>query len=197
MAFRPPIEVAPVTLTGSTIRLEPLLPKHAPDLADRAKPEFFQLWPTQPQTIDEAGLAKFIDRYNSLANVVPFAMVRIDTNEAIGMTTYMDIRGEHLGLEIGSTWIAVEYQRTRVNPEAKLLMLAHAFEVLGFERVQLKTDFRNLQSRAALRKLGACEEGVLRHHMQMPDGYMRDTVMFSIVQDEWPGLKQRLLLRLA
>jgi RimJ/RimL family protein N-acetyltransferase len=109
----------------------------------------------------------------------------------------MDIRPKHMGLEIGTTWIGRAHQGTKVNPESKLLLLAHAFERLGCERVQLKTDGRNLQSQHAIEKLGAVKEGVLRKHMIMPDGFVRDTVMYSIVAAEWPDVKRGLEARLA
>jgi len=99
-------------------------------------------------------------------------------------------------LEIGSTWYGDTYHRTAVNPECKLLLLQNAF-VLGYERVQLKTDGRNLRSQAAIKKLGAKLEGVLRKHIQMPDGYIRDSVMYSIVRSEWPDVKRSLLDRLS
>ncbi len=108
----------------------------------------------------------------------------------------MDVRPAHRGLEIGYTWIARAYQGTRVNPECKYLLLRHAFEKLGAIRVQLKTDGRNLQSQHAIEKLGAVKEGVLRKHLILPDGYVRDTVMYSITDSEWPHVKSRLEARL-
>jgi len=108
----------------------------------------------------------------------------------------MDIRPEHHGLEIGATWIGKAYQGTSVNPENKYMLLRQAFERLGAIRVQLKTDGRNLQSQAAIAKLGAKHEGVLRKHVLLPDGYERDTVMYSITDDEWPAVKAALEERL-
>jgi RimJ/RimL family protein N-acetyltransferase len=123
-------------------------------------------------------------------------MVRQETGQSVGVTCYMDIRPAHRGLEIGSTWIARPYQGTRVNPESKYLLLRHAFENLGAVRVQLKTDGRNRQSQAAIAKLGAQREGVLRKHLILQDGYIRDTVMFSIIAEEWPAVKAGLETRL-
>ena len=123
-------------------------------------------------------------------------MVLRDTGQAVGVSSYTDVRPEHRGLEIGGTWIGRTYQRTAVNPECKYLMLRHAFENLGAVRVQLKTDSRNTQSQRAIEKLGAQKEGVLRKHIILPDGYVRDTVMYSITVEEWPevrvGLEDRL-----
>lgn len=197
MGYRPPLVVEPVTLVGSTIRLEPVSRAHAAGLAPNARPEYFALWPSlQPHSVTVEGMEDFVRRTTEMPNVLSFAIVRKETGEPIGMSSYMDIRPPHLGLEIGMTWITTAHQGTRVNPEAKLLMLSHAFEVIGTERVQLKTDLRNVQSQAALAKLGAVREGVLRKHMQMPDGHMRDTVMYSITADEWPQIKAGLLARL-
>jgi RimJ/RimL family protein N-acetyltransferase len=111
----------------------------------------------------------------------------------IGATRYLDIRSEHRGLEIGGTWYAVEHQRTGVNTECKYLLLRHAFEVLGCIRVQLKTDSLNERSQRAIERLGAVHEGVLRSHMIMPDGRRRDSVYYSILDSEWPRIKERLL----
>ena len=112
------------------------------------------------------------------------------------MTSYLDIRPRDLGVEIGFTWIAASCQRTAVNPESKYLLLRHAFDDQKAQRVQLKTDLRNVQSQKALEKLGAVREGVLRKHMMRPDGHLRDTVMYSIIAEEWPqvcaGLEARL-----
>ena len=108
----------------------------------------------------------------------------------------MDIRPEHRSLEIGSTWIGRAYHGTKINPECKLLLLQHAFENLGCLRVQLKTDERNLQSRAAIEKLGAKFEGTLRKHMVLHDGFVRNSAMYSITDEEWPAVKERCIKRL-
>ena len=112
--------------------------------------------------------------------------------EAVGGTTLFDYSEPNRRLEIGYTWLARPAWRTAINTEAKYLLLSHAFEVLGCNRVQLKTDLRNLRSQAAIARLGAAREGVLRSHMVMPDGHVRDTVMFSLVAAEWPTAKARL-----
>ena len=113
------------------------------------------------------------------------------------MTTYLDIRAPHDGLEIGWTWYAEEHRGTRVNPECKLLMLTHAFEMLKCVRVQLKCDERNMQSQRAIEKLGAKREGVLRRHGILPDGFVRNTVMYSIIDSEWPTVRSGLKARLS
>ncbi len=196
--LRPPIDVQPVVLEGRFVRLEPAKASHAESLAKYGDKEIFQFFMTgAPSTPDAAGFAQYIETCRAMPNVVPFTMVKQDTSEAIGMSSYLDIRPTHLGVEIGMTWIGRPFQGTAVNPEAKLLMLTHAFEVLGCERVQLKTDGRNFQSQAAIEKLGAQKEGVLRSHAQMFDGYIRDTVMYSILPGEWAAVKAGLEKRLA
>ena len=108
----------------------------------------------------------------------------------------MDIRPQDHALEIGGTWYAPSYQHTAVNTESKLLLLAHAFEVLGCIRVQFKTDSRNIRSQEALERIGAVREGVLRNHMILHDGYIRDSVYYSIIASEWPGVKEHLVRKL-
>jgi ribosomal-protein-alanine N-acetyltransferase len=116
--------------------------------------------------------------------------------EPVGMTGYLDIRPPHRGLEIGRTWIAKSHQGTKVNPESKYLLLRHAFEDLGAARVQFKTDVHNLQSQRAIEKLGAQREGVLRRYQMRSNGFLRDTMVFSLIAEEWPqakaGLEERL-----
>jgi RimJ/RimL family protein N-acetyltransferase len=123
---------------------------------------------------------------------VPFAIVLRASGRAVGSTRYIDIRRAHRGLEIGWTWIGREWQRTAVNSECKRLLLEHAFEVLGALRVQLKTDARNTRSQRAIERLGAKREGVLRAHMVLADGFVRDSVMYSVIAAEWPSVKQGL-----
>lgn len=191
------MRVEPVVLEGSVVRLEPIEARHAAELSRNCPIDVFRYFLTDRAfSQDEDGYLALVERLRARTNMLPFATVLRETGEAIGGTTYMDIRPEHRGLEIGTTWIAPQYQGTKVNPEAKLLMLTHAFEDLGCERVQLKCDARNEQSAAAIRKLGAVFEGRLRKHMVLPDGFVRDTLMFSIVRDEWPAVRAGLEARL-
>jgi RimJ/RimL family protein N-acetyltransferase len=131
-----------------------------------------------------------------VGTAVPFATVARETGEVIGSTRFGAIAPEHGRVELGWTWIARPWQRTAVNTEAKWLMLRHAFEVWGCTRVEFKTDGRNARSRAAILRLGATEEGVLRRHTRTAAGYLRDTVYFSILEDEWPAVSDRLQARL-
>lgn len=184
-----------VTLAGRTIRLEPLERRHAADMAQAADIDTFKYHGLQPE-ISQAGFEAYIDTLLSRPAMVPFAQVLIESGKAIGGTTYMDIQSANRGVEIGTTWIGRAYHGSMVNPEAKYLLLRHAFEEQGAIRVQLKTDSRNTQSQRAIEKLGAVKEGLLRNHMIMPDGYFRHTVMYSITNDEWPAVKARLESRL-
>lgn len=150
-----------------------------------------------PTPWDLNGFTGLARRLMNRPATVAYAMELNETGELVGVSTYMDIRADHKGLEIGSTWISKRFRGTAVNPESKLLMLANAFENYGACRVQLKCDGRNVQSQAAITKLGAQREGVLRKHMVALDGFVRDTVMFSIVQEEWPAVRAGLEARLA
>lgn len=129
--------------------------------------------------------------------VLPFAIVDRAWERAVGSTRFLDVRPIHRGLEIGWTWLGADFQRTPLNTEAKLLLLTHAFDDLGALRVQLKTDVRNERSQRAIERIGAVREGVLRRHMTCWDGSIRDTVMYSITDVEWPNVRARLEARLA
>ena len=186
----------PVTLTGKLVRLEPLTLAHAPDLfaAIRVDATIWRWW-SEPPPEDVAGMWAFVTatlQEQADGSVIAFAQIDQKSGVPAGMTTYMDIQRRHRGLEIGSTWLGKPWQRTGMNTEAKYLLLRHAFEVLGAARVQLKTDLRNIQSQTAIARLGAVREGVLRKHKLVRDGFLRDSVMFSIIDDEWPAVKQRL-----
>lgn len=205
--------VSPCVLEGSparTIRLEPLEAHHAPDLLGAADKELFRHTMQAPDEWTAHGFARELERVKAIAGVVAFAIVLtrpdrgVEPGRAIGRTTFMDIRPEHRGLEIGRTWIGRAWHGTRVNPEAKYLMLRHAFERLSPAalRVQLTTNGTNLHSQTAIAKLGATKEGVLRRaRIQQPalghEGGVRDWVIFSILAEEWGRVKEGLERRLA
>jgi len=201
--------VLPVTLhcpeRTPTIRLEPLEPRHAADLYTVADPELFRFTMQVPDEWSVAGFEQELERTRALPGTVALAIVLTATGRAIGRTTFMDIKPEHRGLEIGRTWIGRAWQGTRVNPEAKYLLLHHAFETLTPTaiRVQLTTNGNNLHSQAAIVKLGAVREGLLRKARIMPPGLdrtdpePRDWAIYSIVEEEWPAVKARLEERLA
>jgi len=188
-------EPQPITMEGRVARLEPLARQHAPGLLEHAAPEIYR-YHTPPPEYSIAGFEQYIEQVNAREHSLPFAIVLKETGAAIGVTTYLDIRLLHHGLEIGFTWIGIAHQGTAVNPECKFLLLRHAFDDLGAMRVQLKTDSRNVQSQRAIEKLGAQKEGILRKHMMMPDGSIRDSVMYAITDDDWPAVRDGLEARL-
>ncbi|MFI5297045.1 MAG: GNAT family N-acetyltransferase [Polyangiales bacterium] len=189
-----PMSLAPVTLSGRTVRLEPLSLAHVPGLAAVGlDPALWRWIPTPVATVEEmrAYVATALDaQQRGLA--LPFALVDRHTEQVIGSTRYGNIDVTHRRVEIGWTWIAASHQRTSVNSEAKLLLLTHAFETLGAIRVELKTDALNERSRRAIRRIGAVEEGTLRRHMITASGRVRDSVYFSVLDDEWPAVRARL-----
>ena len=186
----------PPTLQGDTVRLEPLEPRHVQDLLEAADPSVFRYHGLAPQAWTPEAFGEYIEASCAMPDRVPFAIVLRGENRAVGTSSFLELRPVHRGIEIGYTWIGPHYQGTPVNPESKLLMLTYAFETLGAMRVQLKCDARNLQSQAAISKLGAQREALLRKHMLYTDGRVRDTVIFSILDDEWPGVKAGLERRL-
>ncbi len=190
---------APVTLAGRHVRLEPLSQGHVTALAEVGlDPSLWTFVPTKVRTA--ADMARYVAAAlaeQAAGRAVPFATVEAATGRVIGSTRFGNLAPEHRRAEIGWTWVAPAWQRTAANTEAKLLMLTHAFATWGCLRVELKTSARNTRSRAAILRLGALEEGTLRSHMVEDDGTVRDTVYFSILQAEWPGVRARLEARLA
>ena len=194
-----PMHVAPVTLLGKTVRLEPLAVSHVPALCKVGLDAELWRWiPTLVSTPDEmrAYVEEALEQRRRGVSE-PFAIVDRATDDVIGSTRYCAIEAAHHRLEIGWTWLAISYQRTKANTEAKLLLLTHAFETLGANRVEIKTDALNEKSRRAIARIGATQEGIFRQHMIVPrSGRVRDTVYFSIIRSEWPDVKARLAQRL-
>lgn len=190
------MDVAAISLTGRALRVEPLGLQHAPDIAAAADPEAMRYMLDRPATGETLEAERYIARLLGDPGRVVFAIVDIASGRTLGSSSYLDIRAKDRGLEIGNSWIARSAQGSHVNPEAKFLLLRHAFETLGCLRVQLKTDARNQQSQRAMEKLGCTREGLLRRHMILPDGFVRDTVMYSILDNEWPALREKLVQRL-
>ena len=192
-----PLKIAlPMTLEGSVVRLEPIRREHARlfwEVAQRDAENIFRWIPYPMKTQDdfERVIAKAFAEQESGVSVV-FATVELQSGRTIGSTRFMNIDRINRRVEIGSTWIAPAWQRTPVNTEAKYLMLRHAFEVWKCIRVELKTDALNQKSRNAILRIGAREEGTLRRHLITWSGRVRDTVYFSILDDEWPQVKARL-----
>lgn len=190
----------PVTLIGQVARLEPLSEAHVPDLTVAGQDE--TIWRYMPYGIlktedDLRGWVREMLRRQAQGTDLVFAVIHLASGRAVGCTRYMDIQPAHRGLEIGGTWYAREQQRTGVNTECKLMLLTYAFETLNYIRVQIKTDLRNERSQKAIERLGAVREGVLRNNMIMPDGYIRSSVYYSILAEEWPPIKARLQAKLA
>ena len=187
--------IDPVTLTGEHVILEPAADRHLPDLlAAAADPDVWTWMPwRRPTDADE--LAALLEGERTIA--YPFAQLDATSGRAVGITTYRDVDERNRTLEVGGTWIGRPWWRTAINTEAKLLFLGHAFETLGANRVAIKTDIRNERSQAAIERLGAVREGVVRHQYIRPDGTLRDTVLYSVVPEEWPAVRAHLRARLA
>ncbi len=188
--------LAPVTLEGRSIRLEPLTLDHAAELHRHASAEIFEWMVDWPLDASLPAYLEWERRGLEMPGAQLFAIALQETGEPIGSTSFLDVRSAHRAIEIGRSWIGRTHQGTAANPEAKLLLLRHAFETLGALRVQLKTDARNLQSQRAIEKLGAVREGTLRNYQIRADGRPRDTVMYSITAGEWPAVRSGLLERL-
>lgn len=192
--IKTPLQIAPVTLTGRFVRLEPLTLAHGGALAEvTAEPSIWTWMPTR--ALDRGALDSWIGEAlaaERAGTTLPFATVLLAENRVVGSTRFLNISARDGRMEIGATWIGVPYQRSAVNTEAKLLMLHHAFETLGATRVELKTHSENVKSRRAIERIGAKFEGIHRKHMLHNDGSRRDTAWYSILDDEWPAAKVRL-----
>lgn len=194
----PVMDIQPLVLEGRHVRLEPLLLAHHEALAAVLDPTLTQWFPkpvTNAAELRELIVTSLEDQRRGQA--LPFATIDRASGRPIGSTRFGNIDRANRRLEIGWTFIGRAWQRTAINTEAKLLMMAHAFERLGAIRVEFKTDALNAQSRAALARLGAVEEGYFRNHMVTAGGRIRHTVWFSVVESEWPRVKRQLEGRLA
>lgn len=193
------MKLTPVVLEGKHVRLEPLSESHHEGLcAIGLDPELWKMIPSQ--VLDAEQMMGYIraalaDRERGTA--MPFATIEKASGTIVGSTRYMNIDATHKRVEIGSTWIAPPWQRTAINTEAKYLMMRHAFETLGCNRVELKTDSLNIKSRNAILRIGARQEGILRSHMVTWSGRLRDTVYFSVIAPEWPEVKANLEAKMA
>jgi len=187
------------TLHGDTVELQPLQAVHAETLLDAAADG--ELWNLKvtvipgPTTVDQYIATAVAGR--EAGTMLPFVIVRKDTGAIVGSTRFWKIDRANRKMEIGHTWLARSAQRTHINTECKLLLLTHAFEQMNATRVQFTTDELNTASREAILRLGALQEGIIRHERIMPDGRIRNSVRFSIIETEWPEIKARLQKKLA
>jgi RimJ/RimL family protein N-acetyltransferase len=192
------MEIAPVTLEGQYTRLEPLSLAHQEALNQAAADG--ELWNSIVTVVPaRATMTEYLEEAltaQAQGSELPFVIVQKTTDRVVGTTRFYYIQPAQKSAAIGYTWIAASAQRTAVNTEAKLLLLTHAFEHWRCNRIELITDVLNQQSRAAILRLGAKEEGTLRNHLIMPNGRVRDSVCFSIIIEEWPEVKAGLLNKL-
>ena len=190
--------VEPITLKGQHATLEPLAREHEAGVkAAAADGELWQLWYTSVPAPDK--IAAWIDASLAMREklgAMPFVIRDNQSGDIVGSTRYFNVEAAHRRLEIGHTWHAKRVQRTAINTECKLLLLTHAFETLACIAVEFRTNFFNFQSREAIARLGAKQDGVLRNHQLTPDGLLRDTVVFSLIDSEWPAAKRNLVYRL-
>lgn len=189
------MDIKRVTLEGHWVRLEPLNETHVPDLAAVGLDDNIWRYMRYGAVKTEDQLRAWVLdmlHLEQLGGDLPFAVIFVANGKAIGCTRYLNINRSDRNLEIGGTWYGLAYQRTAVNTECKYLLLRHAFESLGCLRVSLKADARNERSLRAIERIGAVKEGVLRKHMVLDDGFVRDSVVYSIIDDEWPAVKHRL-----
>jgi len=188
------IDLAPVVLDGLRVRLEPMTMDHLDALVEAGR--FEELWrwtqanPSTPDAMCDYMQAA-LDEQRS-GSCMPFVTIDKPSDTVVGSTRFGNIDVRNRRVEIGWTWVTPRFQRTYVNSEAKYLMLSRAFDVWGCVRVELKTDLLNARSRAAILRLGGVEEGVLRRHQLTQGGRFRDTVYYSILDNEWPGVRERL-----
>ena len=192
------LHIEPVSLSTDRLTLRPMSLSDVPALGEAASDG--ELWEKKTTTVPRPeGFEAYVQKALELQKAglaLPFTTVVNDGNRVVGSTRYMNIDAANHRVEIGTTWVAKSWQRTFVNTHAKFLMLRHAFEVLGCLAVEIRTHALNDQSRAAIERLGAKLDGTLRQHMIMSDGHIRDTAVYSILRDEWPGVKERLEARL-
>lgn len=191
--------IAPERLAGHGVLLEPLAARHLPGLAQAARDG--RIWQHMTSDLRAEGA---LDQWfkDALAaqdagDQLPFTILRAQDEQVLGATRYLNIAWAHRRLEIGWTWLSPDVWGGTTNPACKLLLMTHAFETLRAHRVEFRTDALNLHSRAAIAKLGAREEGVLRRHMIVAQGRVRDTVQFAVIDEEWPEVKARLAARVA
>ena len=186
------MKIEPVILSGKHVRLEPMTEAHIPALAEIGTGQDFWHFMLYGEMRTDADMRGWVMDILSRKGDLPFVAVHLPSGRVAGATRYLNVIPKDRGLEIGGTWYGPEFQRTAVNTECKYLLFQHAFETLGAIRVQLKTDSRNVRSQKAIERIGGVKEGTLRNHMILPDGVIRHSVFYSIIDSEWEGVKVRL-----
>jgi RimJ/RimL family protein N-acetyltransferase len=198
LSFQWPLR--PRILSYGSVRLEPIDPTHFPALSELAGEEDIWRYMTYARLTDADALHRWIDgavQANALGTELNFAVIDERNGKAVGGTSLYRVVPEHRRLELGKSWIGAPYRRSHINTTAKYLMLQHAFETVGANRVELNTDSRNLRSLKAIERIGAQRDGVLRAYAIMRDGYVRDTMNYSVTFRDWPSVKSRLAAMLA
>jgi N-acetyltransferase len=189
------MRIEPLTLEGKTVRLLPLSSDYVDELTAAGADETIWKYMRYGMVTSRLKMQAFVAdllAWQARGTDLPFVVYHVASRKIVGMTRFLDIEPSNRSVEIGGTWYAPAYQRTGVNTECKYLLLEHAFESLGYIRVQFKADARNERSQKALERIGAIREGLLRDHMVLPDGTIRSSVYFSILAEEWPVVKQHL-----
>ena len=185
-----------IELTGQRVKLLPMMPAHADGLFVAVHDADAGMWTYMPLHVttlaDMTRLVQQALEARRQGQEYPFVIFDLQSQRLVGSTRFLDISAANRSLEIGWTWLVPGVWRTRINTECKYLLLQYCFETLALLRVQLKTDSRNLRSQQAIERIGGVKEGVLRHHRIMPDGYLRDSVYYSILAEEWPAVKKQL-----
>ena len=194
------MEIKRITLTGKHVRLEPIGEQHIAGLAEIGRGHDFWKFMLYGDMKTEADFRHFVEDLlarEQKGTDLPFAVIHLASGRVAGSTRYLNIDRPNRGLEVGGTWYGPEFQRTAVNTECKYLLLTYAFEILKAIRVQIKTDLLNVRSQKAIERIGAIKEGVLRNHMILQDGRIRDSVFYSILDKEWAEVKWKLETMLA
>lgn len=188
------MEICPVELVGERVKLVPMEESHIDGLFEAGRaPQIWTYMSMKVETIDDVKrLVAGAFSAKQAGVEMPFTIIDQESDKIVGSTRFLDISVPNRQLEIGWTWLTPSVWRTRINTECKYLLLKYCFETLGTIRVQLKTDGRNVRSQQAMERIGAVKEGILRKHRIMHDGYIRDSVYFSVIDDEWPCVKARL-----
>ncbi|WP_225724960.1 MULTISPECIES: GNAT family N-acetyltransferase [unclassified Nocardia] len=185
-----------IELVGTHVRLTPLGQEHAKGLLAAGRDPGIWTWLSRSAPVDLADAEQMVAETLADPERRAFAQIDLVSGQIAGTTSYYEISERHRSISIGYTWLGAAWQRTALNTEAKLLLLRHAFETLGAQRVSWHTDIRNLRSQRAIERLGALREGVMRAHRIRPDGTSRDTVLYSMLAPEWPAARDRLTQRL-